>query len=378
MAYSSESSPFHHYKLAPNKKQPDVINVGGTWMPLSEANKQVKAGGLTGKAVAQAWSSREKDRQKAPDEIKAAQGWDTNKYARSLVEKRDAQANPLLSNAEMVGANPKDNPNTTQFAAHNKDDIRGANLAAARAELEGGVEGAVGPDGKTSGPIEVPLETMDYVSSSDAPYTREDPPLSHLTSDAPYTTNDPPLSHLTSGDLEPRGDSYSAPPTDLNRQVFASELRGALGGKTEGQMHSVMSADRQAKAEKLGISAGQVSSFLQKEFGKQGAEQKEKDRLAKYNEFYDRTTGAGSGLAGRKRKLYARNAGLKRAIQLRKKGFGSAAERLALGAASSLEAQGPAVASQGYLQAVEDNKAQASRQRSINQQLGVKLLAGLN
>ena len=104
-------------------------------MPLSEANKQVKAGGLTGKAVAQAWSSREKDRQKAPDEIKAAQGWDTNKYARSLVEKRDAQANPLLSNAEMVGANPKDNPNTTQLAAHNKDDIRGANLAAAQSAL---------------------------------------------------------------------------------------------------------------------------------------------------------------------------------------------------------------------------------------------------
>lgn len=362
----------------PKKKQGNVIKVGDSWMTLAEANKKVKSGELNAKNVLKSWNSRLEDRQNAPDDIKAEQGWDTKQYAKNLVERRIALNDPLLSNEELVRAFPQHNKETTAREAHNQDNRRKDRLEAARKELTDGTydpayssEGAVGPDGKRSGPIEVPLQTMESVSSGDVlPWTGE--------RDASYM---PPPS-----ELEPLGGFHSAPPTDavedpnqrnLNRQVFASELRDALGGKTEGQMYSVMTDDMQSKADKLGLSAGQVSSFLKKEFGKQEADRKEKDRLARYNEFYDRTTGAGSGLAGRKRKMYARNAGLNRAIQLRKKGFGSAAERLALGAASSLEAQGPAVASQGYLQALEDNKAQANRQRAINQQLGVKLLAGL-
>ena len=232
--------------------------------------------------------------------------------------------------------------------------------------------GAVGPDGKTSGPIEVPLETMEYVTEDVAPKKE---------------TVDQNIMGLLNKGIVQKGNVYSYNPTQAeadketlvsNRQDLFHEMKG-WAQRGYGAASDEMKAVREEALSRYGVSPEAFdTAFGKTDLGKKEQRaQKEKDRLARYNEFYDRTMGAGSGLAGRKRKLYARNAELKRAIQLRKKGFGSAAERLALGAASSLEAQGPAVASQGYLQALEDNKAQANRQRAINQQLGVRLLAGL-
>ena len=104
-------------------------------------------------------------------------------------------------------------------------------------------------------------------------------------------------------------------------------------------------------------------------------ERRDKDRISSYNDFFrrmqdpNRTLGSGS-----RRSLYSRNAGLRKARMLRKKGFIAAANKAAADWASSPESNAPAVATPQFLAARDAAEARVARTRESNMRLQEMLM----
>lgn len=94
------------------------------------------------------------------------------------------------------------------------------------------------------------------------------------------------------------------------------------------------------------------------------AEQKRKDDYNRFFESRSRTLGV-----GQKRQLYSRRKKMRIADQLRKKGYGKAAEQLALDYGRSAEASAPAISTPAMRQRRMADRAEADEVRQMNQGL---------
>ena len=103
--------------------------------------------------------------------------------------------------------------------------------------------------------------------------------------------------------------------------------------------------------------------------------ERERKQLGSYEDFYkrmqdpNRTLGSGS-----RRSLYSRNAGLRKARMLRKKGFIAAANKAAADWASSPESNAPAVATPQFLAARDAAEARVAKTRESNMRLQEMLM----
>lgn len=108
----------------------------------------------------------------------------------------------------------------------------------------------------------------------------------------------------------------------------------------------------------------------------QGLLDRQDSRNRRYEDFFARANDPNRTLgSGSRRQVYSRNRGLRLAKQLRKQGFGKAAEAAALDYARSPEAMAPAVSTPAMRQQREIDSSRASEIREMNRGLTQLLLA---
>ena len=99
---------------------------------------------------------------------------------------------------------------------------------------------------------------------------------------------------------------------------------------------------------------------------------------ANSNKFFDgvgnSNSSLGGGRLGERRRLFSRRGKLRLAEQLRKRGFGRAAEAVALDYARSPEASAPSIMTPELRAKMEQDSETASQLRSMNEQLIERLM----
>jgi GNAT superfamily N-acetyltransferase len=159
------------------------------------------------------------------------------------------------------------------------------------------------------------------------------------------------------------------------------EQRKMLRGRiTETFGRGLSPEDRDKELIKLEMEGSQLGidpAAMQREIAEeQGLLDRQASRNRRYDDFFARANDPNRTLgSGSRREVYSRKKRLRLAKQLRKQGFGRAAEAVALDYARSPEAMAPAVSTPAMRQQREIDSSRASEIREMNRGLTQLLLA---
>lgn len=335
----------------------NLIKVNDKWVSLQKANTELRKGNIDKETLLSSWNSRIKDREGADPKIKEKYGWDTADYKQRVLEAEEAKADPMLSAVETKTAFPEINKGVSLKKAEALDVERGKSLANIQQNIASlkGEQPPMQQGGARYGFLGK-LEDIEPTKEFEGGFGGEE---------SRYGFTGRP-------EEKPK---QSIEERTLGRQKFASELKEAMAGKPKSDLASLMTEDVRGKASELGLTTGQVGSFLKKEFGKTEMEQFKRDRDVRAKKFFEEMSQ--KRMSAQRRPTYSRFGELRRATQLRKRGFGRAADAVAARFALSPEAKAPAVASQAFLKERERIGEEARRAQGIKTRLTETLLRNL-